>query len=59
MSTEYPSQNGSLTQHPSGFPASTVDQYEISGLNHFQKKNGSKWKFYSIFSSLLLPVLID
>jgi hypothetical protein len=32
MCTYYPNQNVSLTQHPSGFPASVVDQYEISGL---------------------------
>ncbi|MCF7729513.1 MAG: hypothetical protein K9M81_03995 [Chthoniobacterales bacterium] len=32
MSTYCPSQNMSLTQHPSGFPAYAVDQYEICGL---------------------------
>ncbi len=33
MSTFSPSQNGSLTQHPSDFPASVVDQDEICGLD--------------------------
>jgi|GEM_PF-1555716 len=32
MCTYCPNQNVSLTQHPSDFPASVVDQYEISGL---------------------------
>jgi hypothetical protein len=27
-----PNQNGSLTQHPSDFPDSVVDEYEIGGL---------------------------
>ena len=27
MCTYYPNQNGSLTQHPSGFPASVDDWY--------------------------------
>ena len=33
MSTYCPSQNRSLTQHPSDLPASAVDWYEISGLD--------------------------
>jgi hypothetical protein len=32
MCTYCPNQNVSLTQHPSGFPASAGDQYEICGL---------------------------
>ena len=32
MCTYRPSHNGSLTQHPFGFPVSAVDEYEISGL---------------------------
>jgi len=32
MCTYCSNQNVSLTQHPSDFPASVVDQYEISGL---------------------------
>ena len=32
MCTYCPNQNVSLTQHPSDFPASVVDQYEISRL---------------------------
>jgi hypothetical protein len=32
MRTYCPNQNVSLTQHPSGFPDSVVDEYEISGL---------------------------
>ena len=32
MCTYCPNQNVSLTQHPSGFPASVVDRDEISGL---------------------------
>jgi hypothetical protein len=33
MCTYCSNQNVSLTQHPSDFPASVVDQYEISGLS--------------------------
>jgi hypothetical protein len=33
MRTYCPNQNVSLTQHPSGFPDSVVDEYEISGLD--------------------------
>ena len=32
MCTYCPSHNVSLTQHPSGFPVSAGDEYEISGL---------------------------
>lgn len=33
MFTYFPSQNMSLTQHPSVLPVSAVDRHEISGLN--------------------------
>ncbi len=48
MCTYCPNQNGSLTQHPSDFSASLVDQYEISGLARLSYTGSSQGAVQSL-----------